>query len=98
QRAEGRRIEEAGGRAALLALRCDPAPTALFAANDAAALGALRACAECGRRVPEEISIVGYDDTLVCEIARPKLTTMRQPAVEMGQAAAEMLLRMIAEG
>jgi LacI family transcriptional regulator len=89
---------EGGQRAAEIALRLEPRPTALFVANDVAALGALRACSEQGVRVPEEVSVVGYDDAPVCELARPSLTTMRQPAREMGLAAAEMLLDMLKDG
>jgi DNA-binding LacI/PurR family transcriptional regulator len=86
---------ESGEKAARAALCRAPRPTALFVANDIAALGALRACAELGLRVPEDVSVVGYDDAPVCELTRPPLTTMRQPAREMGRAAAEMLLALL---
>ncbi|HZP84980.1 MAG TPA: LacI family DNA-binding transcriptional regulator [Chthonomonadaceae bacterium] len=80
-----------GYQAARAALCLEPRPTALLAANDLAALGALNACADAGVRVPEEMAVVGYDDAPICELARPTLTTLRQPAQEMGRAAAEIL-------
>jgi LacI family repressor for deo operon, udp, cdd, tsx, nupC, and nupG len=84
--------EEGGYRSALEVLARSPSPTALFIANDIAALGALRACADMSLRVPEDVAIVGYDDSPVCVVARPQLTTMRQPAVEMGRAAVELMM------
>jgi len=87
--------ERGGYHAAQEVLRLDPRPTALFAANDIAALGALRACVDAGLRVPGDVALLGYDDAPVCEVARPTLSTMRQPALEMGQAAARMLLALL---
>ncbi len=88
---------EGGHAAACAILNQTERPTALFVANDVAAIGALRACQESNVRVPEEIAVIGYDDAPICQFARPPLTTMRQPAQEMGRAAAEILLA-IAEG
>jgi LacI family transcriptional regulator len=82
---------EDGFRATHLALSRTPRPTAFFAANDLAALGALHACAEAGLRVPQDVAVVGYDDVPVCTLARPTLTTLAQPAQEMGRTAAELL-------
>jgi DNA-binding LacI/PurR family transcriptional regulator len=87
--------EARGYQAALEALKRDNRPTALFVANDIAALGALKACHELSLRVPQDVSIVGYDDTPVCELATPPLTSVRQPAQEMGRVAAESLLELI---
>jgi DNA-binding LacI/PurR family transcriptional regulator len=56
------------------------------------AIGCLRYCIESGIRVPEEVGIVGYDDIALAELVTPGLTTVRQPAREMGRAAAAMLL------
>jgi DNA-binding LacI/PurR family transcriptional regulator len=84
--------EEGGYRAAKDALSRQPNPTALFVSNDIAALGALRACRDLGLSVPENVAIVGYDDSPVCTLARPPLTTMRQQAVEMGRAAVKMVM------
>lgn len=70
-------------------------PTALFAANDLMALGAIYAIQEAGLRVPEDIAVVGYDDREIASIARPTLTTVRMPCYEMGQASAKLLLGLL---
>jgi DNA-binding LacI/PurR family transcriptional regulator len=67
-------------------------PAAICAANDVAAVGALEACAELSVRVPEDLAIIGYDDTPLCDLTRPPLTSVRQPAREMGKSSAEALL------
>lgn len=84
-----------GVRAAekLLALR--PRPTAIFAGNDLMAFGALSACTAGGLRVPEDISIVGFDDILLSEFTNPPLTTVGQPKTEAGRLAIAMLLERI---
>lgn len=69
----------------------------VFAANDFIALGAIRALMEQGRRIPEDISIVGFDDIALSSIYMPALTTIRQPKYEMGQKAAEIILEEIRE-
>jgi len=66
--------------------------TALFCYNDNAALGAIRAIQEAGLRVPQDISIVGFDDIEAAAYATPPLTTVRQPLREMGALAAKSLL------
>jgi LacI family transcriptional regulator len=71
--------------------------TALFAANDQMAAGALRALREAGLRVPEDVSIIGFDDIETSKFLSPLLTTVRQPFVEMGQAAVEIALALITE-
>ncbi len=71
--------------------------TAIFAANDASAFGARLALYRRGIRVPEDVSIIGFDDQTEAEFATPPLTTMRQPAEEMGIAAAKALLKMISK-
>lgn len=83
-----------GGRAAMeKLLRLDPLPTAVFAFNDNMAVGALDAIGERGLRVPEDISVVGFDDTNVAAATRPKLTTVHQPLQEMGRIAVSLLYR-----
>lgn len=72
--------------------------TALFCFNDASAIGAITALHEAGLRVPRDISVVGFDDIPSAATLRPGLTTVRQPLYEMGQTAAENLLRLIQEG
>jgi DNA-binding LacI/PurR family transcriptional regulator len=56
------------------------------------ALGCLQHCLEVGLSVPGDVGVVGYDDVPVATVVRPALTTMRQPAREMGRAAATLLL------
>jgi len=69
--------------------------TALFAFNDISAMGAIRAIRDAGLRVPEDISIVGFDDIQSAAYQIPGLTTVRQPLRKMGKIAAETLLRRI---
>ncbi|HKX33153.1 MAG TPA: LacI family DNA-binding transcriptional regulator [Blastocatellia bacterium] len=72
--------------------------TALFAFNDVSAIGAIRAFQEAGYRVPDEISVIGFDNIYSAEFHNPALTTIGQPLREMGRQAAEYLLKRIAEG
>jgi DNA-binding LacI/PurR family transcriptional regulator len=69
--------------------------TALFAFNDISAIGAIHALRVAGRRVPEDVSVVGFDDIPSAAFQNPGLTTVRQPLREMGVLAAETLLRRI---
>jgi len=71
--------------------------TALFAFNDISAIGAMGAFRDAGLRVPEDISIVGFDDIQAAAFLNPPLTTIRQPLQHMGDLAAKTLLRRIAE-
>jgi LacI family transcriptional regulator len=66
--------------------------TALFAYNDISAIGAMRALQEAGLRVPEDVSVVGFDDIAHASFCLPNLTTVRQPLKKMGRIAAETLL------
>jgi DNA-binding LacI/PurR family transcriptional regulator len=84
--------QEAGQRAAAALLDQADRPTALLAMTDEVALGALRAAQELGIAVPEELSVVGFDDTPSAALARPALTTVHQPHHDKGVAAAEWLL------
>jgi len=72
-----------------------PPPTAIFASNDISAFGAMEAARECGLRIPDDISIIGFDDIPQASIVYPKLTTVRQPLEQMGQVAVKMLLEQI---
>lgn len=85
----------AAGAEQLLALP-DP-PTAIFAFNDSMAIGALRVARSHGLRIPEDLSIVGFDDTVEAEIAYPPLTTVRQPLKELGSMAVGLLFRLMSE-
>jgi LacI family transcriptional regulator len=69
--------------------------TAMFAADDQTAAGAMRALREAGLQVPEDVSIIGYDDILFAEFLHPLLTTIRQPLSDMGQAAADIALALM---
>lgn len=70
-------------------------PTAYFADNDLIAAGALRALKEAGYRIPEDISIIGFDDMPFCEVLDPPLTTMRVAKQRLGALAVERLLNII---
>ncbi len=72
-------------------------PTAIFAGCDGQAMGVYSALRACGICLPEEISVVGFDDVPIASLVTPALTTIRQPLVEMGRVATTMLLRLIAE-
>ncbi len=69
--------------------------TALFAFDDASAIGAIRAFLDAGLRVPDDVSVVGFDDIQNAAFHNPRLTTVRQPLREMGQIAARVLLERI---
>jgi DNA-binding LacI/PurR family transcriptional regulator len=69
--------------------------TALFAFNDISAVGAIRALHEAGLRVPDDVSVIGFDDVLGAPFGIPSLTTIRQPLREMGKAGAEFLINRI---
>jgi LacI family transcriptional regulator len=71
--------------------------TAVFCFNDIAAIGAIRALKDVGLRVPEDVSVVGFDDILSAAFATPSLTTVRQPLLEMGKRGAQILLERIAD-
>jgi LacI family transcriptional regulator len=82
------------GGAALLDLP-EP-PTAVFAGSDETALGVIEAARVRGLRIPEDLSVVGFDDTPVARLAAPPLTTVRQPLREMGAIAVRTALRLVA--
>lgn len=86
-----------GGRAAAeRLLASEDRPTAVFAGNDVQALGVIQVATERGLRVPEDLSIVGYDDATPALWARPRLTTVHQPIRRMAAEAARMVLRLAA--
>jgi DNA-binding LacI/PurR family transcriptional regulator len=86
---------EVGYKAAKKLLASRKPFTALFAFNDISAMGAIRAFRETGLRVPEDVSVVGFDDIQSAAYQNPGLTTVRQPLREMGRIAAETVLRRI---
>lgn len=86
----------AGGEAAAQSLFADhPELSALFCYNDLVAVGVLRHCAATGRRVPEDMAIVGYDDIMLAAMVSPPLTTCHVPREKMGSWAVSMLLAYI---
>ncbi|WP_152394486.1 LacI family DNA-binding transcriptional regulator [Paenibacillus guangzhouensis] len=70
-------------------------PTAVFAGDDGLALGVMEAFQSAGYRVPQDISVIGYDDQAFASEIHPRLTTVRQPGEQMGQQAARLLLKLI---
>ena len=72
-------------------------PTAVFAASDPIALGALKALREEGLRVPDDISLIGFDDISLCQMTSPPLTTVHAPAYEMGQYGAGIVYHLLPE-
>jgi LacI family transcriptional regulator len=84
-----------GMQAANALLDLDEPPTAIFAFNDMLAIGAMQAARQRGVAVPEELSVVGFDDTFEASIVTPTLTTVRQPLAEMGRMAVALLVRLL---
>ncbi|MHB1376108.1 MAG: LacI family DNA-binding transcriptional regulator [Candidatus Humimicrobiaceae bacterium] len=70
----------------------NPRPTAIFAANDLMAFGLIQGAKEMNVKIPEDLSIVGYDDIAMSALINPSLTTVKQPISEMGRKAVELLL------
>jgi len=83
---------DSGVRAAQDLLSMRPRPTAIFAANDDMAAGVIFEAQERGLRIPDDISITGFDDTLLASRIWPGLTTVRQPTRSMGETAAQILI------
>lgn len=72
-------------------------PTALLCANDLMAFGALEHCRAAGLRVPEDVSITGFDDLPITALITPRLTTVRQPGRDMGRRAATLLFELLSD-
>lgn len=79
-------------------LRADPRPTAVVCGNDQVAMGALRVLREAGIRVPDEMSLIGFDDMEGSALTEPPLTTIRQPVFDIGFRATELLIQQIESG
>ncbi|GGG13426.1 LacI family transcriptional regulator [Rhodococcoides trifolii] len=89
--------EEGGYRAAVRALAAPTKPTALYAVNDIAAVGAMTACQELGVAVPQDVSVVGYDNTSVAQLRHVWLTSVDNASADLGVRAARALLARIDE-
>lgn len=87
---------DAGRHAASALLATHPDLTAVFCGNDLIALGLVQVAATLGRRVPDDLSVVGFDDMLVSRLATPPLTTIQQPVDQLGRQAAEVGLALAA--
>ncbi len=86
---------EAATRKTFELLASNQRPTAIFCYNDMSALGALNAAAQWNVRVPEELSIVGFDDLFFAALMRPPLTTVHQPKKDLGRRAMELLVHLL---
>ncbi|WP_405015916.1 LacI family DNA-binding transcriptional regulator [Kitasatospora sp. NBC_00070] len=89
---EGDFHHEAGHRIGLELLTLPDRPTAVFAGNDLQALGLYEAARELGLRIPEDLSVVGFDDLPLARWVGPPLTTVRQPLTEMAEVAARLVI------
>lgn len=86
---------EAGERAMSRLLELEERPTAVFCTNDTVAAGAMKAVIRAGLRIPEDMAVVGFDDSSVSRIVEPELTTVRIDMDQMGRLAAEKLFDLI---
>jgi len=91
----GNNTMRSGQEAAMVILSRLPTPTAIFCGNDEMAIGAMTICKQKGLRVPQDISIVGFDDVEIAEFYDPPLTTIRQPRQELGRRAMAELLSLL---
>lgn len=92
---DGEFSEEGGEQAMYRVLAENPGITAVFCASDLMALGGMKALEKMGRKVPESVSVIGYDDILISSYCLPKLTTIRQDKYRMGWESAELLINML---
>ncbi len=86
---------ESGYRAALPLLEASNRPTGIFAMNDRMAAGIMRRAREYGLNIPNDLSLVGYDDVPLTILVEPPLTTIRQPGIELGRVATQKLFELI---
>ncbi len=88
---EGAHTEEGGYRGAQELLKLKPLPTAVFASNDLCAIGAMNALEEAGLTIPDDVSLVGYDNNTLAALRRIELTSIDQPGADMGRSAVDRL-------
>lgn len=79
-------------------LRADDPPTAIMSGSDEQAYGVYQAARECGLRIPEDLSVIGFDDVELCQWVSPQLTTVHQPLAEMAREATRMVVELAREG
>lgn len=91
----GLKAAQTGYECARMLLEKQPALQAVMTASDQMAAGAVKLFNKIGRKIPEEISVIGFDDINICEIISPTLSTIRQPISEMGTKAAQQLIALI---
>jgi len=94
---EGNFFQPQGYACAQALLSLPQPPTAIFASNDVSAFGVMESVRDLGLRIPDDISVVGFDDIPQASQVNPPLTTVRQPLEDMGRRAARMLLEYIAD-
>jgi len=94
----GSYTEQGGADGVRRLIEEDRHPTAVFVANDLAAVGALQALADAGRSVPGDVSLVGYDDAWLAGLQHVSLTTVNQPKEELGATAVRLLIERLDEG
>ena len=88
---EGQHTEEGGYRGAMELLKMKALPTAVFASNDLCAIGAMNAFEEAGLSIPDDVSLVGYDNNRMAALRHISLTTIDQPGDDMGRSAVDRL-------
>ena len=89
---------ETGQIGAMTLLQRNPEIDCIVCGNDLMAIGAVSVCEKLGKKIPEDIKIMGFDDIYISKYLNPELTTVRQDAYEMGRQAAGMLIRYIDQG
>ena len=89
---------ESGYEAAMTLLRAKPAVTAIFATNDLMAIGAMQAAADLGKRVPDDVSVIGLTDITLAHQFRPALTTVRLPTADIAARSVALALEMVEGG
>jgi LacI family transcriptional regulator len=94
---EGTFFQPDGFTGALTLLDQSDPPTAIFASNDVMAMGVMDAVRHKGLRVPDDVSVIGFDDIPQASLIRPALTTIRQPLEKMGRVATQMLLESLSQ-
>lgn len=86
---------EAGPEATQYILNLDPQPDGIFAANDAVAVGCMQALKLAGKKIPEDIAVIGFNNDPLCKVIEPNLTTIDYPGHEMGELAATTLINQL---